>query len=353
VAADMRSARRLVVTTLIALSLACAVADTAIASPFRRLVRSTVAFATDGTRYAAWQVTKISPVIVLDTRSGKQRSFAGCSIEGEEERSAGQLAAAGRFLAGCEGGTVLLNGATGAKTRLPEPPQGEWRAVGARYAEGSADRHACGHSRSEEQKEARGEGESELTCIALYSIASGVVSYRPESQVPDLDRAGAPDVCSALRTKLFARGRFDSSAGGFAFGEDTLVESVKRGEASGNGIRIRRCDGHSKTISAVAEPRDLFLLDGLLTWDTGHAGADLNAGGASTRRGRLWSYQTSTGRRDSLPLPQTTIIASRELHGVFGYSAHAGRTLFWIAATKADIGKGVTVEASAIYAATL
>ncbi len=289
-------------------------------------------------------------MVVLDTWTGKQISVTGCTIGDEEERSAGLVAAAGRFLAGCEGGAALVDAAAGTKTRLPEL-SGEWQAIGTRYVEGSADRHACRHSAGEEKKEARGEGESELTCIALYDIANGRVSYRPESQIPSLDRPGAPVVCSAFRAKLIMHGRFDSTPGGFAFGEGLLAETVNRGEAPVKRIRIRHCKGPSKTISTTSEPRDLFLAGGLLTWDTGQAGADVNEE-EGTSRGKLWSYQTSTGRRSSLSLPQTTVLGTRKVRGEYGYSSHAGKTLFWIAATKVEnTGRGVSVKASAVYAA--
>jgi hypothetical protein len=153
-------------------------------------------------------------------------------------------------------------------------------------------------------------------------------------------------------------GRFDPNRGGFAFGESVLAETLNHGEAPVTRIRIRRCNGHSKTISTAPEPRDLILLGSLLTWDTGHAGTDVNteaeAEGGDTHRGRLWSYQTATHTRRSLPLPQTTtIVGSRKAHGVFGYSSHAGKTLFWIAARTLYLGKDVNVETSAVYAARL
>jgi hypothetical protein len=93
----------------------------------------------------------------------------------------------------------------------------------------------------------------------------------------------------------------------------------------------------------------------VLTWDTGHAATDVNAGAGEgdVTQGKLWCYQTATGKRRSVPLPETTVVGSEERKGVFGYSSHAGNTLFWIAATKVNVGKGVTVEASAVYAATL
>jgi hypothetical protein len=346
-----RPVRFLREAALIALLLAPVSTAAALASPFRRVAPSAVAFASDGARYAAWQVTKGAPIVMLDTRSGKRKSYPGCSIESEEERSAGQVAAAGRFLVRCGESTSLLAAATGAKTQLPQPPYGEWRAIGTRYVEGIAIHQACTHSASEEQKAAR--GGSELTCIALYDIATGALSYRPESDVPELDRVGAPVVCSAFRAKLLVDGRFDPDPGGFAFGEEMLAETVHHGEAPVKRIRVKHCDGRSRVIST--EPRGLFLVGGLLTWDTGHAGDDVNAQaeGGDTHHGRLWTYHTATHARRSLPLPQTTIIGSRRVHGVFGYSSHAGKTLFWIAAKKVNAGKGVTVETSAVYAAKL
>lgn len=344
-----------VVAAAIALSLATASTATALASSFRLLAPEVVVFVSDGARYAAWQVAKASPIVVFDTRSGRRKSYPGCSIDNEEEeRSAGLVAAAGRFLVGCGQSSALLAAATGARTQLPQPPSGEWRAIGTRYVEGIAINKACRHSASEGRKEAH--GGSELTCIALYDIATGAVSYRPESQVPELDRPGAPAVCAAFRPKLLAEGRFNSNPGGFAFGEELLAETVRHGQMPVKRIRVKRCHGRSRVISTASEPRDLFLVGGLLTWDTGHAGTDVYAEdeGEDTHHGRLWSYQTATHRRHSLPLPQTrTMVASRKVHGVFGYSSHAGKTLFWIAASFVNGDKGLNVETSAVYAAKL
>src|ERR1039458_5432198 len=42
------------------------------AVPLRRLVASTVTFASDGSRYVAWQTRVGAPVVVFDTRTGAQ-----------------------------------------------------------------------------------------------------------------------------------------------------------------------------------------------------------------------------------------------------------------------------------------
>ncbi|HEV7528131.1 MAG TPA: hypothetical protein VGO29_04485 [Solirubrobacteraceae bacterium] len=47
------------------------------------------------------------------------------------------------------------------------------------------------------------------------------------------------------------------------------------------------------------------------------------------------------------------MVDSETVHGVFGYSSHAGKTLFWIAASFVNGGKGLNVETSAVYAAKI
>ena len=327
----------------------------ALASSFRRLAPSTVAFASDGTRYAAWQVTADSPVVVLDTRSGRQVSYAdGCSLA-SEQGAPGPPATAGRFLATCAGGVSLLNAATGAVTPLPQPAgpyDGEWREVGTRYVEGNADPHDCSHSAKEVREESRYEGGS--VCIALYDIATGALSYRSGSQVPDLDGSGAPSVCRAQRGRLLSARR-NLAIGEFAYRQGLLVTLNN----AKNRVSISGCHGRQTLLAAGGEAENLDLAGGLLTWDTAHAGVSppVQSGSVEERviyHGTLWSYEPATRRRRGWQLPrETTLLPNRKIHAVLGRSAHAGKTLFWIAAATVNGGETRTVETSSVYAARL
>jgi hypothetical protein len=174
----------------------------AIASPLRLLAPSTIAFSSDGARYAAWQVRKGSAIVVFDTRTGHRAAIsppAGCELYDHNASDLATPAAAGRFLLACSEGSALLDVGSGAVKTLPSPMgpfNSGWVAVGGRYVEWTADQHACRQTSSE--------GRRRVPCTALYDIATGVVSYRPESQLPDLDRRGAPPICRTLREKLIA-----------------------------------------------------------------------------------------------------------------------------------------------------
>ena len=351
-----RASRRFAVITLLVVLPWVWLPAGALASPFRRLSSSVVAFSSDGTRYAAWQATASSPIVVLDAVRRKQVSYLGCTLAGARyDPPAEELASAGRFLVVCSEGFALIDAANGALTPLPKPAgiyDGEWVAVGARYAQATADPLDCPHSPAQASKGDTGEGPA---CSALYDIETGALSYRRESQVANLDRRGAPTICRALRAKLAREGRSVSFPGGFAFGEDLLAETVQRGEAPVRSIRIRGCQG-SKVVPTVPEPRDLLLAGGLLTWDTGHAGEQYDAEATDSTEhigsGRLWSYRVANGMRRSVALPlESTIVPPGRVRGVLGYSSHAGRTLFWIAARRVGVDEVSFVETSAVYVA--
>jgi hypothetical protein len=340
----------LLLASLIALSLT-ALSAAAQAAAFRRIAPSVVAFASDGTRYAAWQVTESSPIVVLDSRTGKRKSYAGCSLVNEEEEQ-GPVAGAVRFAVHCGEDEELLDAKTGTKTLLPAPNIGTWSLAGERYVEAfantdvvSPDPQDCGLSAKEVRMEA--------ACIGLYDIATGAVSYRRPSQPPDINRPGAPPICRALRGKLLgAEARL--SARRFAYHEGVLAEAVQHGEAPIKRIRLTSCRGHTKLIATAPEPANLIIADGLLSWDTGHQ-ALVDHEGENIRSGRLWTYRLASGRRRSLPLPLLdTLSVTEKIRGVLGYSSHAGATLFWIAATRlVQEGKGEpTLAASAVYAAS-
>jgi hypothetical protein len=93
----IRPVRFLVGAAAIALSLATASTATALASSFRLPAPSVAAFASDGARYAAWQVTKSSPIVVLDTRSGRRKELCRV-LDRERRRSLGWPGGRGRTL---------------------------------------------------------------------------------------------------------------------------------------------------------------------------------------------------------------------------------------------------------------
>ncbi len=353
VQSDVRHSKaRLAGAALVLLVLLPAFVPAARASAFQRLAPSIAAFASDGDRYAAWQVAKGSPIVVLDTHSGRRASYSGCSLvsQGEPslEQTSGASAAAGRFLVECQSGRALLTARTGTLSPpLPHPAgpfYGEWLALGARYVEGNADPHDCTHS----PRERRGE---ESPCIALYRIATGTLSYRPASQIPDLDRPGAPTVCPPLRGRL-ANDLANLPGGEFSYRDGLLAQPVRHDEARVTRIGLKGCHGHSRTIATSPEPRDLLLARGLLSWDTGHD-ATGSGEGEDVKRGRLWVYDLATRRSSSVALPPTRLLGGEKTRGVFGYSSHAGRTLFWIAARTVAANEVRSVETSSVYARRL
>jgi hypothetical protein len=113
---------RLLATLALVLVMLGAVTSRAVASPLRQLAGSTTSFATDGVRYAAWQVDPAAPIVVLDTLNGSRREFKtpGCVLDSGEGGYA--TAAAGRFLLTCEeaGAQALLDVRTGKTVLLPK-----------------------------------------------------------------------------------------------------------------------------------------------------------------------------------------------------------------------------------------
>src|ERR1039458_6580224 len=85
--------RRLLATLALVLILLGGGGSRAMASPMRRLAGSTTSFATDGVRYAAWQVNPAAPIVVLDTLADTRREItppAGCRLHNAAAR-AGKL----------------------------------------------------------------------------------------------------------------------------------------------------------------------------------------------------------------------------------------------------------------------
>jgi hypothetical protein len=92
------------------------------------LAASTVAFASDGARYVAWQTRVGAPVVVLDTRTGAQRRLGlpdGCELANEEQRQSGHDAAAGQFLLDCVIAGKRESSQKGTPPTRPKPCGGE------------------------------------------------------------------------------------------------------------------------------------------------------------------------------------------------------------------------------------
>jgi hypothetical protein len=354
------------------LALACAAAAlggqraSAQASGFRRLADSTIAFSSDGSRYAAWQVNEGSLVVVFDARTGQRGEItlpSGCELYDHVAPDQPTPAAAGRFLLQCGRGSGLLDVRTRAVTVLPEPlgPFGAgWNAVGSRYVEGTADQHACRQSRSERAR---------FWCIALYDIASGSVSYRAGSRLGDLDRRGAPLICRRLREKLLAE-RATGDSGDAVYSGGLVAKPVgPGGEAGLDAVRIERCHRRPIVLRSTGEPRgfdrgepeNVDLGGGLLTWDTGRPGTSYqdeeiypDARGALAH-GILTSYELSSRRRHRWRLPRLPLYGpeAEATIGVFGYSSHTNGTVFWIAARTLVVGEVADVQTAAVYAARI
>jgi hypothetical protein len=286
------------------------------ASRLRQLARSTTSFASDGERYAAWQLHAGAPIVVLDTSTASRQTIAAP--------------------AGCE----LMR------------DQGE-------YGEPSA---------------TAADGRFLLDCVTPAHVQSQeVLDVGPPLQVLNLDLPGAPQICPALRASLRAQLRYGLLPEQLAFGDGVFA----RPTANLHNIRIERCNGRSTLLRGPTEPaaqpggvrpsqpRSFDLGAGLLTWDTAHNadGAEMNE--QSNAHGTLSSYRLSTGRRQTWKLPPLALLGAPNIDGsgpevqspgVYGYSAHTANTVFWIATRTvrgAEVTSGLIVETSSVYAASV
>ncbi len=308
---------------LAASAAALAPAVQASASSFRRLAPRVIAFASDGSRYAAWEPREGAPIVVLDTRTGRRHAFKPpqhCELKSQHRGGEpSEVAAAGRFLLTCDG---WLDARTGAVTDLPGGPNGsEWQRIGSRSVEGVAARGTC---RRTQHEEANG-----LLCRAIYDIATGTTSRRPFSQPPDLDLSGAPTVCPTLRGRLIAD---EEGADVYSYAEGLLAEDAapKPGRPF-DEIRVEGCRGRTKLIHTPPNPVALYLRGGTLTWDTAQTATEFNAETPGASEAFLQSYSLATGRRHTWQLPRITIRAGQEQPRVtvVGYSTHTANAVFW------------------------
>jgi hypothetical protein len=309
-----RHLRRLATLALVLIMLG-AVASQAQASHLRQLARSTTSFASDGERYAAWQLHAGAPIVVLDTLTGSRQTIApaGCELmrDQDEDGEPSATAADGRFL---------------------------------------------------------------LDCVTPAHVQSQeVLDVGPPLQVLNLDLPGAPQICPALRPSLRAQLRYGVLPEQLAYQNGVFAHPT----ANLHNIRIERCNGRSTLLRGPSEPaaqpggvrpsqpRSFDLGAGLLTWDTAHNadGAEMNE--QSNAHGTLSSYRPSTGRQQTWKLPPLPLLGAPNIDGsgpevespgVYGYSTHTANTVFWIA-TKTVKGAGITsgliVETSSVYAAPL
>ncbi|MGP8242062.1 MAG: hypothetical protein ACLQQB_09915 [Solirubrobacteraceae bacterium] len=353
-----------------------AVTSCAQASHLRQLARSTTSFAADGERYAAWQLNAGAPIVVLDTLTGSRQTIpapAGCELMRDhgEEGEPSATAADGRFLLDCETSAHVqsqgvLDVPTASSFTLPNVAgyfaSRSWVRIGALYVEGLAVPEKCSHS-----------GREREPCIYLFDLATGAVSFRPPSQVLNLDLPGAPQICPPLRSSLRAQLRYGVLPEQLAFGDGVFA----RPTANRHNIRIERCNGRSTLLRGPREPaaqpggerpsqpRSFDLGTGLLTWDTAHNadGAEMNE--QSNAQGTLSSYRLSTGRRQTWKLPPLALVGAPNIDGsgpevespgVYGYSTHTANTVFWIATRtvrEAEVTSALIVETSSVYAASV
>jgi hypothetical protein len=300
------------------------------------IVGSTVSFSSDGSRYAAWQTASHGPIVAFDTQTGRRwtAQAGGCALDDAAASGDGLPAGDGRFLALCGSATQLLDVKTGTMTPLPSAAEDpSWVAVGSRYVEGRATKDKCRQNRVEVREQ--------QPCVALYEIATGAVSYRPQSEAADLDRPGAPLICKVIRSR-FDEDRVLYSDGVLALPGQTTV-------------RIYRCHGRPKTLKAPRNAVDVQLSGGAISWDTGVHAEEL-PDPSEGLHGALTAYSLRSGRRREFSLPRIRVagIPEHPGPGVFGYSTHTAGTVFWVAARTVIPGReGVTNGTSEVYAARL
>jgi hypothetical protein len=385
-----------------------AVTSRAQASHLRQLARSATSFASDGGRYAAWQVTPASPIVVLDTLNDHEREMKmpGCVLADAERTEAADVTevtdGGGQFLLSClkepgDGCFVadidsllrcgekplaeeptenevaareqvqrLLDVQT--ETSIPLPESNTWTRVGTRYLE------------------ARGLGECSPPArycvrVAFFDIATGVVSDRLlryaeptyELERADLDRSGAPQerVCRTLRHAMLTPLKYGILGEQLAYSRGIFAHITY----DYRNVLVERCNGHSTFLPGPSEsagpyvrrsqPRSFNLSEGLLTWDTGHNSAGAEQNEQMNSHGTLSSYHFSDGRRRTWKLPPLPLVGAPNIDGggpevespgVYGYSAHTANTVFWIATRTvkgAAVTSGLIVETSSVYSASV
>ncbi|HLH14863.1 MAG TPA: hypothetical protein VKV16_08750 [Solirubrobacteraceae bacterium] len=311
--------------------------------PLHELAPVVRAFASDGSRYVAWQTSEGSSIVVLDTATGQRRSLppaAGCQLQPAESQAQGQAlpsSGPGRFLLRC--GTVeqgVLDVRTGQTQLLPDDlSRYRWSVVGTDYAE-SPNTGCGGYDK----------------CFALYDLATGAISVRRAPAVVNLDRPGAPatSLCPSLRRRILAAERAVVPPS-FAYESGLFVHAAKRK----GYVEIDRCKRPPIMLSGRGEPRGFQLSGGVLSWDTGYppsgAGGERETGRSST----VSAYWPASGSRLAWRLPARKLLGGGPSPVVFGYSAHTQHAIFWAADRSVNHGEtgGLITETAAIYSARI
>jgi len=341
---------RWLATLALVLIMLGAVTSRADASPLRQLAGSTTSFATDGIRYAAWQDSPVSPIVILDTYTGSRREIKapGCVLENEAPREDPEvIAGGGRFLLSC----------------FEELRNGCFVALGHYLLR-------CGEKLGEETT---GEKESRQQVQRLLYARTGASILCSSSQI--CNRLNPPTVtkpvCQALRVKIR---KAEATGGEFVYRGGVFVRLTH----NYRNVRLERCHGHplilpgpseptrhitligpghQKTTKALSpgEPNNFDLRDGLLTWSNGFDPTGSSPFEDAIEYGTLTSYELASGTRWTWRLPSIPLYTGEEPppSGVFGYSEHTVNTVFWIAARDMTGGEAglCCVESSYLYAA--
>jgi len=316
--------------------------DAARPASLREIAPNVRAFASDGSRYAAWQETENSPIVVLDVATGEIRNITtpGCELESQREHTSPAALPAsrgggGRFLLACDGYVQdVLNVQTGQAQLLPhESTRYQWDAVGSLYAEDPNYVAGCTHTDD---------------CIALYELATGTLSERHTPPLVDLNRPGAPSltICPALRHRVLTA-EYEAPPN-FAYESGLYVHPVKH-----TYVEIDRCKRPPILLATKGEPRDFNLNNGLLTWNTGYPTEGFDEEDESRFLSVLSAYQTATGKRRNWRLPQRSVPNAEPQRSTLGYSTHTANTVFWIADRSGllDERSFFQVETYAVYSA--
>jgi hypothetical protein len=231
---------------------------------------------------------------------------------------------------------ALLEVATGRLRPIPATIKGQWGVVGSRFVEGFDARHVCRQTREERAWEE--------PCLALYDLATGAVSDRPQWQVGDLDKPGAPLICPVLRRSVARSGERNGSYSHGVFAVAT------------EPVELIRCNGRPAFLKTFAEPRDVQLSGGLLTWDDAQPPPETFKAPREARHVVLSVYRPRTRQRRDFPLPRRplTEVTPEAIHGIFGYSTHTSYAVFWVATETLEPSESASTPGlSAIYTARL
>jgi hypothetical protein len=316
----------------------------------RRIVASSVSFASDGSRYVAWQTRRPGPITVLDTLHGARHTIpapSGCELASQAEDGEPEtVAATGRFLLVCGPNHLqqaVLDARTSVSTGLPGGAYFSWSRLGSAFAEGQAVGPDCAQA-----------GREPAECVALYSLSTGAVSARQASPAFDLDQSGPKSVCSRLN-RAAIQARVNPSFHGYRDG------LAARDARDGHDVSLERCNGSTRTIRNSGVPRDFDLRGAVITWDTANGTearaeySPANARGAQHLKRSLFAaeltgYDLRTHARHVWKLPRLPVSGGETEvpPSIWGFSTHTATMVFWIATRTLS---GSTVRTFSIYGA--